>query len=381
MPRIRRARNFKRVGYLRLPGGGQVVVDGSYAYVAHMSPPHGTSIVDVSDPARPRLVSQIRIPGDIHSHKVRVAGDIMLVNNERFPPGDASRSPEVGLRFYDVSDRTRPKECGFFPTHGRGAHRFDLQGTRAFLSTEWEGFASNILAIVDFSDPTRPSLIGRWWLPGQEGGGDSGGGGEDAAERYWVHLALVRGDRAYAACGNAGAVIVDISDPQHPAPVGSAAWSPPYVSPTHTFLPVPHRIRNRRFAVVTDEDVTDTVLEDPPAFMWVLDITNEARPVPVATYQVEPDAPVTPGPGRRFGAHQPWEHIREDNIAFVAWFSGGVRAVDISNPYAPREAGFYVPPAPGGRDVPQTNDIFVDHRGLVYAIDRYQGLSVLEFRP
>ncbi len=367
------------------------MVDGSYAYVAHMSPPHGTSIVDVSDPARPRLVSQVKIPKDIHSHKVRVAGDIMLVNNERFPPADTSRSPVVGLRLYDISDRSRPKEVGFFPTYGRGVHRFDLQGTLAFISTEWEGFTSNILAIVDFSDPPHPALLGRWSLPGQERGGTqegSGGspvvgpaGGAGEGERYWVHLALARGSRAYAACGSAGAVIVDISDPRRPRMLGSTAWNPPYDSPTHTFLPVPHLIRNRRFAVVTDEDVTDTVLEDPPAFMWVLDITNEARPVPVATYQVEPDGMVTPGPGRRFGAHQPWEHVREDNIVFAAWFSGGVRAVDISNPYAPREAGFYVPPAPGGRDVPQTNDIFVDHRGLVYAVDRHQGLSVLEFRP
>jgi hypothetical protein len=141
---------------------------------------------------------------------------------------------------------------------------------------------------------------------------------------------------------------------------------------------VTHLIRNRRFAVVTDEDVTDDVLEDPPAFMWVLDITDETRPVAVATYQVEPDGLVVPG--QRFGAHQPWEHIREDNTVFLAWFSGGVRAVDISDPYRPREVAAHVPPAGRSRRAVQTNDVFVDHRGFVYAIDRYDGLSVLEFR-
>lgn len=372
-----RARGFTRIGYLDLPGAGQVVVEGTHAYVAHMSPPHGTSIVDVGDPAHPRLVSQISVPLEIHSHKVRVTNGFMLVNNERFPPTDASRAPVVGLRIFDVSDRSRPREVGFFPTYGRGVHRFDLQGTHAFISTEWEGFRSNILAILDISNPPRPSLVGRWWLPGQEARANepSPVGGE----HYWVHLVLARGTRAYAACGRAGAVIVDVSDPRRPAAVGATAWNPPYVSPTHTFLPVPHLIRNRHFAVVTDEDVTDDVLEDPPAFMWVLDITNEARPVPVATYQVDPAGLARPG--RRFGAHQPWEHLREDNIVFLAWFAGGVRAVDISNPYAPREVGYYVPPPPAGRDVPQTNDVFVDKRGLVFAIDRYNGLSVLEFTP
>ena len=68
------------------------------------------------------------------------------------------------------------------------------------------------------------------------------------------------------------------------------------------------------------------------------------------------------------------------NIVFLAWFSGGVRAVDISNPYQPREVAAYVPPAPRGRPVAQTNDVFVDRRGFVYAIDRYEGLSVLGFR-
>ena len=112
--------------------------------------------------------------------------------------------------------------------------------------------------------------------------------------------------------------------------------------------------------------------------MWVLDITEEARPVPVATYHVDPAGLAVPG--QRFGAHQPWEHVREDNIVFLAWFSGGVRAVDISNPYRPEEAAAYLPPAAQGRRVPQTNDVFVDRRGLVFAIDRYEGLSVLEFR-
>ncbi len=378
------ARAFARIGYLDLPGGGQVVVDRQHAYVGHMAAPYGTSIVDVADPTRPRLVAQVRVPEDIHSHKVRVLGDFMLVNYERVPrpartgaPAESPRPPVVGLKIFDIADRTRPREVAFFPTYARGVHRFDLQGTHAFVSTEWEGFRSNILAILDLGNPHRPSLVGRWWLPGQHasaGEPSPGPGGH-----YWVHLALARGDRAYAACGRAGAVIVDVSDPGRPVSVGAASWNPPYTSPTHTFLPIPHRIRNRRFAVVTDEDVTDDVLEDPPAFMWVLDITDDARPVPVATYHVDPAGLAVPG--RRFGAHQPWEHVREDNIVFLAWFSGGVRAVDVSEPYAPREVGYYVPPAPDGQSVPQTNDVFVDERGLVFAIDRYRGLSVLEFAP
>ena len=362
---------FRRVGFLDLEGGGQVTVQGDYAYVGHMAPPLGTSIVDVSNPSDPRVVAQLNVPQDIHSHKVRVMDDVMLVNHERFPENDRAPRP-VGLKIYDIADKRRPREIAFFPTQNRGVHRFDVQGTHVFLSTGWEGFRSNILAVVDLARPARPALAGRWWFEGLEG---EGAGPTD----HWVHLALARGDRAYVACGTAGVRIVDIADLRRPKTVSALRWNPPYAPPTHTVLPVPHLIRNRRFAVVTDEDVTDDVLEDPPAFMWMLDITDEAHPVPVATYQADPDGLIVPG--RRFGAHQPWEHIRADNIVFVTWFSGGLRAVDISDPYRPREVGRYIPPAVPPEPAAQSNDVFVDDRGLAYVIDRYRGLTVLEFRP
>jgi hypothetical protein len=367
------AATLNRVGYLNLPGGGQIVVDGRYGYVGHMAPPQGTTILDLAEPAHPRVIAQLSVPGDIHSHKVRVAGEVMFVNYERFPENDRGRTPAVGLKVFDIADRREPREIGFFRTVGRGVHRFDLQGAHAFLSTEWPRFRSNILLIVDVADPAHPVPVGQWAFPGQEAEAFE----EPLPIDHWVHLALARGNRVYAACGHAGVMIVDISDPRHPKTVSGVSWDPPYTAPTHTFLPVPHLIWNRRFALVTDEDVTDDVLEDPPAFMWMLDITNEARPVPVATYHVDPAGLAVPG--QRFGAHQPWEHVREDNIVFLAWFSGGVRAVDISNPYRPREVAAYVPQAGQGRPVAQTNDVFVDRRGFVYAIDRYEGLSVLEF--
>ena len=41
------AHNLRRIAHLDLPGGGQVVVHDGYAYIGHMKPPHGTSIVDL----------------------------------------------------------------------------------------------------------------------------------------------------------------------------------------------------------------------------------------------------------------------------------------------------------------------------------------------
>ena len=39
---------IREVAWIDIAGGGQVVLDGNYAYVGHMQPPHGTSVLDVA---------------------------------------------------------------------------------------------------------------------------------------------------------------------------------------------------------------------------------------------------------------------------------------------------------------------------------------------
>jgi len=65
------SKNVKRIGRTDLAGGGQVVVEDGYAFVGHMDPPHGTTILDVRDPKHPKTVAQIEIPQGVHSHKVQ----------------------------------------------------------------------------------------------------------------------------------------------------------------------------------------------------------------------------------------------------------------------------------------------------------------------
>ena len=91
---IASARGLKPVAWLDCPGGGQVSVDGTIAYVAHMKAPHGTSIVDVGDPARPRVLATLEVPPHTHSHKVRAANGLMLVNREVQP----AQQPLTGAR-------------------------------------------------------------------------------------------------------------------------------------------------------------------------------------------------------------------------------------------------------------------------------------------
>jgi hypothetical protein len=114
----------------------------------------------------------------------------------------------------------------------------------------------------------------------------------------------------------------------------------------------------------------------------VFDVTDPNDFIPLAIFQVsEADSPWSQTAGTRFGAHQFQEHMK-DTLVYCAWFSGGLRIVDVKNPGSPQEVGWYIPEPAPGRRAPQTNDVDVDDRGLVYLVDRFGGFEIVEFdRP
>ena len=118
------AKNVSRLSHLDLPGAGQVYVAGQYAYVGHITNAEGlgTSILDVSDPRKPKLVSQIAV-GDrnSHSHKARVIGDIMIVNVEQNMTAIGRKADELPKL------RTALRaELGRDPTHGELAAKLGI---------------------------------------------------------------------------------------------------------------------------------------------------------------------------------------------------------------------------------------------------------------
>ena len=132
------ASGVREVAWLDCAGGGQVVVDGSFAYIGHMDAPHGTSVVDVADPQHPRIVAAIDIPPGLHSHKVRVANGVMLVNREHHGAGPP-RGDFVGLRIFDVADPRQPREIARWACDGMGVHRFTFDGRYAYISPRDRG--------------------------------------------------------------------------------------------------------------------------------------------------------------------------------------------------------------------------------------------------
>lgn len=425
------ARNVSRLGHLDIPGGGQIVVQGDYAYIGHISPPDGTSIVDVSDPRNPRLVASLKLDDPYtHTHKVRVVGDLMYTNyeqnnryyfrrgelidtycqdylkeyghqpsdaelldymsrdffveGERYPftEGDLSHLQAArrrgyadgGFRIYDISDKANPRLITHQRTYGWGVHRFDVDERYAYLSTEWEGYEGNIIVIYDVSDPTSPRYVSKWAIPGQHKAG-----GE---VRHWpnddwrVHHGLRHGNELWVSALWGGLFVLDISDIANPRQVGHYNYHPPFPEPTHTCLPIPFDVAGRKVAIVCDETQIHRTGQ-PFGMLWVFDASDRANMRPLSVFTVsELDSPAMK-PGRWFGCHQFQEHFSQP-VVYAAWFAGGLRIVDVSNPERPVQTGCFVPPPSGGQPLVGTNDVDVDARGLIYMIDRYNGLDIVE---
>jgi hypothetical protein len=363
---------IKEVGYVDCAGGGQVVVQNKVAYIGNMSNPDGTTIVDVSDPLHPRDLSRLGMVPGTHSHKVRVKNDLMLVNREFVSPQLAPSSFKGGLGIYDISAPAKPKLICNWETPGKGVHRFDFDGDYAYISATEEGYVGHIMKIIDMRNPAKPEEAGRWWMPGQWTGGGEEKNWDGANHR--CHHPLRMGNRLYTSYWFGGVVILDIEDMSRPKVVSSLDWSPPFPWPTHTALPVPFPVRGRKLMIVADEDVFRSD-DQPPAFLWMVDIEDEAHPAPFGSYQVDGEDG-SPRP-KYTGCHQPCEIITGTELP-VAWFAHGLRVIDFSNPHTPREVASYLPTPTGPLPRAQSNDVTVDDRGLIYLLDRIRGLHILE---
>ncbi|MCQ0971102.1 hypothetical protein MLD63_11775 [Paracoccus sp. TK19116] len=415
------AHRVRQLSSLDIPGGGQVVVQGDHVFVGHMRPPYGTTIIDVSDRSSPKVVAQIKLDDNAsHSHKVRVAGDLMITNVEQddrhakrranaIPEAEAAlkadlgRSPtddeiaerigadpsdmarlrgltgleygDGGFRVWDIADCANPKLLTHHRTGGVGVHRFDMDATHAYISTEMEGYKGNILVVYDLADPANPAEVGRWWMPGQHVAG-----GETphwSGLRHRLHHAMKCGDELWASVWHAGFRVIDARNLSDLQTIGEYDYHPAIPEPTHTAMPFENPIGGRRIAAVIDEE-HDHEHGRLHGFLWLFDASDLGNMKPLSIFTLDQNAsPYSRAPGR-FGAHQFHERL-DSTLIYAAWFSGGLRIIDAADPEAPVEVGYFVPEPLGDQPAPQSNDVAVGEDGTIYLLDRNRGLLILKF--
>ena len=386
--------------------------------------PNGTSILDVTDAVNPTYLTHV--PGEAGE---REAGGAQMVRVcENLPAGPPGRVfmlrtfGNAGHQVWDVTEPARPVFVKAVVEGLKATHKnwWECDTGIAYLVSDGrpQGWRTNRMTkIYDLSDPAAPRFIRDFGLPGQEPGSTVNPVPEG------VHGPIVFRDRVYFAYGTSRNGVLQIVDRAKLLRGNPAAASPFAPTPDnlvypqigrldmqpawggHTSFPVlgvtipdwagNRDARVRDFVVLVSESIANQCQEVRHLTFFV-DITDPAKPFSVSTYQV----PESPGEfckrGGRFGPHSSHESFTPvfyGKLVFLAYFNAGVRAVDIRDPYTPKEVAYFIPDTTpntaqrcvkiAGRDeckvAIQTNNVEVDDRGYIYLADRANtGLHIVE---
>src|SRR5580704_5287560 len=390
--------NFKLLAHHDLAGYGgmgegmaiQMAKDGRrIIWLAHESAPKNFTAVDVSDPRSPKIVVQTELPeAYMRSNSLELVGDVMAVAYQTRKPGQKG----AGFELFDIAVPENPRSIAFVDASGpgsRGVHQlWFCDGEFVHMSAGAPDFSpthpldDQFYRVFDVRDPVRPAEVGRWWLPGTRVGDDAPPPArhrppllDSGFRAHNTNVYPQRPNRCYLGYIDAGMFVLDISDKARPRPICRWDNSPPYHGFTHTVVPM----FARGLWIVTDESVVDDAADWPKA-IWIVDARDEGRPVPIATCPMPP-VEAYKSRGGRYGAHNIHENTpspyawHSEDVVIGTFFNGGLRAYDIRNAYRPEEVGAFVPPAPARSPVGaiQLNDCFVDERKIVYTVDRLSG--------
>ena len=389
---------------------------------------NGTSILDVTDPTRPVYLYHIPASGDAQGSQM-----VQVCSGNDLPGADADETyllranGNQSHELWNVSDPSDPTfvttvaQMGRTPDGQQNTHKtwWECDSGLAYLVGTVDGWrAPRIVQAFDLATPDEPHRVRDFSLDGVQpdtSGPVYGGSG--------VHEVVRLDNRLYISYGTSRDGVLQIVDREKlltgdsnaaaPLESSSAALRFPQVGRLdlpafwggHTAVPLldmeiidysPNRDqRIRDFVVLVSESVANQCQEARHAVFFV-DITDEAHPWPVSTFQVPESDGGFCTRGGRFGSHGTQWHMGPPfykKIQVFSWFNAGMRVVDIRNPFLPIEVGHYIPATTLNTDqrcitingvescktAIQTNNVEVDDRGLIYLVDRANtGLHIVE---
>jgi len=383
---------------------------------------NGTSILDVTDPAAPKLLAHI--PGEkgreVPGRETGGAQMTRVCQGSELPKGDRGKTyllRTFGDSRQEIWDVTVPEQPSLISQFGKftSTHKneWECRSGIAYIPGSHDAYrASRVTHVYDLSDPSKPVFIRAFGLIEQlkEAKGYQPGQIHGA-----LSAAPVR-DRVYFGYGTNARGVAQIVDREKllkgaPEPTAANLLSPqvaridlPEFMGAHTAFPLldvdlpdfkASEKKKRDFLVIVNENNV-TVCNEPRQMAYFVDITDERHPLGVASYDVLEASGGFCGRGGRFGAHASNENMTPvyyRRLMFFSWFNAGVRVVDVRDPYRPREVGYYIPARTAKTDlrcadeqkktgcvpVIQINNVEVDDRGRIYAVDRANtGMFVLE---
>lgn len=376
----------------------------------------GILIADVSDPTDMEVLSFI--PCQIGTRcpylrvndrrKILVFGSGRNSNNPDQPPEGVPT--DSGWSFWDVRKPADPKFLSHLliqlggSTHGM---EIDDQFLYGCGQTAGAGTIRDELQIINYSTPSAPVLVSTLFIQGQRGGPfapQDQFNPDGSTQRISCHEMTLHKDRLYISYRDAGLVIVDVSDRSFPQIIARLNYVPPFnggsLGAAHTSTPVIVD-RNKHPSLVVH---TDEIFTCPQGFGRVIDVSDlqnsqvingdrDANLQVLSSYRIphvnffefkgkKGEGEFVCLPGQQ-SSHLMWFDHRSPSLFYNAWYDQGVRVWDISNPFLPREVGFYLSPRyeGPGRIGRHTREVFQDpDTDLIYVTDgNGGGLTVLEW--
>lgn len=384
------------------PDGVQAMYSRGHLFVGHMYS-NGFTVLDVNDPRAPKPVKFVAAPPNTRTHHLQAFDNLLLVVAGADIPTISKYNPNVGyydqsfagatkgrldfaagLFVYDISNPAEPRQISFLEIPGIGLNRLWWAGGRyAYLSAHMDGFTDHILVVADMANPSKPEIVGRFWLPGMwKAGGETPSWSKG---RVALRHMIVAGTTGYAGWRDGGFTMLDVSDPGAIKLISQRNTFQPFPGGAHTTLPLP----GRQLAAVLDE-ANGFACAKGLSYTFLYDTRNPANPVSISTLPTPKDQQWC-RPGEKFGPHNLWENrpdgFQSETTLFSTYLNAGLRIFDIGDAFQPREIASFVPPPPsrildprpGNALAPQTCDINVRPDGTMFLTDWNAGLHVLSY--
>src|SRR5678815_2562284 len=178
---------------------------------------NGTSIVDVTDPRKPRLVAHI--PGEPGQGETGGAQMARVCSGAALPKGDKSKFyllrtyGNLAHEVWDVTTPDKPAKVVTVVDKLKGTHKnwWECDSGIAYLVSGVEGWRTRRMTqIFDLSDPAHPVFIRNFGLAGQQPGAT----GDVPTELHGPISTGPKGNRVYFGYGTNKAGVMQIVDRQ-----------------------------------------------------------------------------------------------------------------------------------------------------------------------
>jgi hypothetical protein len=414
--------SFEVVGHDPLMNRGMnaaPAVKGDYAYIGSRTDAKagnqnhaGVFVVDIHDPSSPKIVTEIGPPDEGNegetSRELRIwpQQNLLIVENlgsncSYLIHECSPRAVDDHFSFYDISGKNAaaPKLVSTY-TPSMNPHEFYLwldpkRPGRAlmFISTPGGGKGQMMVTDITHARDKKFTELATWQaiIP-------------DPQTDNRLHSLSVSpdGKTGYVAYLGGGSFLIDTSDFANAKPKPEVRLITPLQNRVHWGDPGAHSavpIWGQDYYLTTDEVYGDALkaISSGGGCPWgwarTVDIHNPEKPKVVAEYKLpqnEADYCQTdpPRPSSSYSSHNP---TLTQHIAFVTWHSGGLQAIDLTDPTKPTEAAGWVPdPEPyvvqedpalsAGQDKVVVWSYPIIQNGLIYVVDIRNGLYILRYK-